>query len=65
METLSFVEFLEELAQQEIGLASGEVRRMRERFGEKTLQMGHLQADGSMSIPVDCILESVWTCPLA
>jgi hypothetical protein len=59
METLSFVEFLEELAQQEIALAPGEVRRMRESFGDKTLQMGHLQADGSMSIPVDCILESV------
>src|SRR5438132_5057148 len=58
IETLCFVHFLEELAQQEIALVPAEVRRMRERFGEKTLQMGHLQPDGSMSVPVDCIIES-------
>ena len=32
---------------------------MRERFGDKTLQMGHIREDGSMSVPVDCIVESV------
>ena len=31
---------------------------MATRFGEKALQMGHLQDDGSMKIPVDCIVEA-------
>ena len=59
MGTLSFVQLLEELAQEEITLAPAEVQRLRERFGEETLQMGHLREDGSMSVPVDCIVESV------
>lgn len=59
MGTLSFVQLLEELTQEEITLSPDEVRRMRERFGEKTLQMGNLREDGSMSVPVDCIVESV------
>jgi hypothetical protein len=32
---------------------------MRGRFGNKTLQMGQLEEDGSMSIPVDSIIEAV------
>jgi len=32
---------------------------MRGRFGDKTLQMGHLEEDGSLSIPVDSIVEAV------
>jgi hypothetical protein len=32
---------------------------MRDRFGDKTLQMGHLEEDGSMSIPIDSIVEAV------
>lgn len=32
---------------------------MRERFGDETLQMGHLQEDGTMLVPVDCIIEAV------
>jgi len=55
MATLLF----EELAQGEITLAPAEVRRMLERFGEKTLQMGHLREDGSMSVPFDCIAEAI------
>ena len=31
---------------------------MKARFGEQVLQMGHLQQDGSMLVPVDCILEA-------
>jgi hypothetical protein len=44
--TLSFVQLLEELTQEEITLPPDEVRRMRERFGDKTLQMGHLREVG-------------------
>ena len=56
---LTFVELLEELAKREIALSPAEVQRMTERFGEKTLQMGHFQKDGSLRIPVDCIFEAV------
>ena len=55
----TFTEFLEELAQKEIRLSAAEVQRMRDRFGDKTLQMGHLQEDGSMSIPLECVIEAV------
>jgi hypothetical protein len=56
---LAFVQFLEELSTDHVALSPAEVRRMRDRFGEKTLQMGHLEEDGSMSIPVDSIVEAV------
>jgi hypothetical protein len=56
---LTFTQLLEELAQKEITLHAAEVQRMKDRFGDKTLQMGHLQEDGSMTIPVDCVLEAV------
>jgi len=36
-----------------VALSPAEVCRMRDRFGDKTLQMGHLEEDGSLSIPVD------------
>jgi hypothetical protein len=55
---LSFVEFLEELSKDHINLGATEVQRMRDRFGDKTLQMGHLNEDGSLSIPVDSIIEA-------
>jgi predicted CoA-binding protein len=32
--------------------------RMRERFGDKVFKMGHLQEDGFMLVPVDCVLEA-------
>jgi hypothetical protein len=32
---------------------------MLARFGDKTLQMGHLEEDGSMSIPVEAVVEAV------
>ncbi len=53
---LTFVQFLEELSQEEIRLTADEVLRMRERFGDETLQMGHLGEDGTMLVPVDCII---------
>ena len=56
---LTFVQFLEELSKEEIALSPSEVLQMRQRFGDKTLQMGHLREDGSMRVPVDCIIEAV------
>src|SRR4051794_22830737 len=56
---LSFVQFLEELSKGHITLSPAEVQSMRDRFGDKTLQMGHLDEDGTMSIPVDSIVEAV------
>jgi hypothetical protein len=55
---LTFAQFVEDLSKQDIALPPAEVRRMRERFGAKTLQMGHLQEDGSMLVPIDCIVEA-------
>ena len=31
---------------------------MREQFGDKVLKMGNLQEDGSMLVPIDCVLEA-------
>lgn len=31
---------------------------MRSRFGDKVLQMGHLNEEGSMNVPVDCLIEA-------
>jgi hypothetical protein len=56
---LTFVQFLEELSKEEIALSPSEVLHMRQRFGDGTLQMGHLREDGSMRVPVDCIIEAV------
>jgi hypothetical protein len=56
---VTFVDFVEELAMQEITLDPAEVQRMVERYGKRTLQMGNLQQDGSLCVPVDCIIEAV------
>ena len=32
---------------------------MVDRYGQKTLHMGNLQEDGSLTVPVDCIVEAV------
>src|SRR6266571_119910 len=56
---LTFVQLLEELTTQEVSLSPAEVRRIVERYGEKTLHMGNLQQDGSLAVPVDCIVEAV------
>src|SRR5450432_3313930 len=56
---LAFLQFLEELSTDHVTLTRDEVQRMRDRFGDKTLQMGHLEEDGSLSIPVDSIVEAV------
>jgi hypothetical protein len=59
IDMLAFVQFLEALSTDHVTLSPAEVQRMRGRFGDKTLQMGHLEEDGSMSIPVDSIVEAV------
>jgi len=51
IDMLAFVQFLEELATDHVTLTPAEVQRMRDRFGDKTLQMGHFEDDGSLSIP--------------
>jgi|SRR5712692_5146450 len=56
---LTFVQFLEELTQQEVVLNPADVQRVVDRYGPKTLQMGNLQEDGSLTVPVDCIVEAV------
>jgi hypothetical protein len=55
---LTFAQFVEELSKDEIMISPTEVRGMLNRFGPKTLQMGHLQEDGSMVVPVDCVVEA-------
>jgi hypothetical protein len=55
---LTFKEFVSELARHEVTLPAEDVAEMTRRFGEKTLQMGHLREDGSLAIPVECILEA-------
>jgi hypothetical protein len=55
---LTFKQFVTELARDEVTLSPAEVAEMKARFGEQVLQMGHLRQDGSMLVPVDCILEA-------
>jgi hypothetical protein len=55
---LTFIQFIEEIAKKDLTIPAAEVERMRERFGEKVLKMGHLQEDGSMLVPVNCVLEA-------
>ena len=55
---LTFKQLLNELAREDVTISPMDVEEMRTRFGDKVLQMGHLNEDGSMDIPVDCIVEA-------
>jgi hypothetical protein len=56
---LTFIQFIEEIAKKDLTIPPADVERMRERFGDKVLRMGHHREDGSMLVPVDCVLEAV------
>src|SRR5271169_6422638 len=55
---LTFKQFVTELAKEDVTISPVEVRGMIARFGDKVRQMGHITEDGSMLIPVDCIVEA-------
>ena len=55
---LTLKQLVSELAQEEAKLEPEEVRELISRYGKKVLQMGHLQSDGSLSVPTDCVLEA-------
>jgi hypothetical protein len=55
---LTFKQFVTELASDDVTLSPAELREMTARFGDKVLQMGHVEPDGSMIVPVDCIVEA-------
>lgn len=56
---LTFIQFLEELSKDYVTVSPAEVGRMQSRFGDRVLQIGHLDEDGSMSISVESIVEAV------
>jgi predicted CoA-binding protein len=57
---LTLSQFIEEVAQKDLTVPPADVERMRERLGDdKVTKMGHLQEDGSMLVPVDCVLDVV------
>jgi glutamine phosphoribosylpyrophosphate amidotransferase len=58
MTMLTFKQLLNELAREDATISPMEVAEMRKRFGDKVLRMGHLNEDGSMDVPVDCIVEA-------
>jgi hypothetical protein len=58
MTMLTFKQFVTELAREDVSLSAAEVAEMTARFGKKVLQMGHTGEDGSMLVPVDCIVEA-------
>src|ERR1035437_49892 len=58
MTMLTFKQLLNELAREDVTISPMDVEEMRTRFGDKVLQMGHLNEDGSMDVPVDCIVEA-------
>jgi len=55
---LTPIQFLEEISKRDLTIPPADVERMRQRFGDKVLKMGHVQEDGSMLVPVDCVLEA-------
>jgi hypothetical protein len=55
---LTFIEFIEEIAKKDLTVPPADVARMRQRFGDNVLKMGHLQEDQSLLVPVDCVLEA-------
>lgn len=55
---LTFRQFVTELANEDVTLSPAELRGMTARFGDRVLQMGHVEPDGSMLVPVDCIVEA-------
>jgi len=55
---LTFKQFVSELAREDVTITPSEIEEMKRRFGDKVLQMGHLNEDGSMNVPVDCIVEA-------
>jgi hypothetical protein len=55
---LTFKQFVSELASEDVSLSAAEVAEMTARFGKKVLQMGHIGEDGTMLVPVDCIVEA-------
>jgi hypothetical protein len=55
---LTLIQFVEEISKKDLTVPLVDVERMRQRFGDKVLKMGHLQEDGSMLVPVDCLLEA-------
>jgi predicted CoA-binding protein len=55
---LTFIQFIEEIAKKDLTIPPADVKRIREQFGDKVLKMGHLQDDGSMLVPVDCVMEA-------
>ena len=55
---LTFIQFVEEIAREDLTIPPHDVKRMRERFGDKAIRMGHVQEDGSLLVPMDCVLEA-------
>jgi hypothetical protein len=55
---LGFKQLVTELAAEDAVLSANEVQEMIGRFGDRVRQMGHVQPDGSMSVPVEFILEA-------
>jgi hypothetical protein len=58
MTMLTFKQFVTELAREDVIISPSEIEEMKHRFGDKVFQMGHLNEDGSMNVPVDCIVEA-------
>src|SRR4051794_36287012 len=55
---MTFKQLVTELAREDVTISSAEIKEMTNRFGSKVLQMGHLREDGSMLVPVECIIEA-------
>lgn len=55
---LTSKQFVTELAREDVILSPSEREEMKHRFGDKVLQMGHRNKDGSINVPVDCIIEA-------
>ena len=55
---VTFKQFVSELASEDVIVSPADVHEMTKRFGNKVLQMGHVQEDGSMLVPVQCIVEA-------
>ena len=53
---MTFSQFVMELAGEDVTLSAPDVQRLRSRYGDKVMQMGSIEPDGSMRIPIDCVV---------
>jgi hypothetical protein len=56
---LTFIQFLEELATDELTIPASDMERMVSHFGTAVRGMGHLNSEGGLAIPIKVIQNAI------